>query len=103
MRLSKARSGSALQKAATSAIASAATTAHGCSASAWKAVIFSPNSAPRRSWMSQGACPYRSALARRHYLAASGAIDAPARLPSVSPFRRSTRSSWIFSCSFITP
>ena len=37
------------------------------------------------------------------YLVASGAIDAPTRLPRVLPFLRSTRSSWIFSWSFITP
>ena len=38
-----------------------------------------------------------------HYLLASGPMLAPARLPSVSPRRRRTRSSWIFSCSFMTP
>src|SRR6185436_13572811 len=42
-------------------------------------------------------------LLGRHQAMRSGARDVPARLPSVSPFLRNTRSSWIFSCSFITP
>ena len=51
MRLSKARPGSALQKAATSAMASVATTAKGDAASRPAPVIFSPNFATSVSWM----------------------------------------------------
>src|SRR5713226_1111388 len=50
IRLSKARSGSALQKAATSPMASTATTAKGLEASRLAAVILSPNFCVSRSW-----------------------------------------------------
>src|SRR5216684_6299718 len=50
IRLSKARSGSALQKAATSTMASTATTAKGLAASRLAPVIFWPNFCVSRSW-----------------------------------------------------
>ena len=61
-------------------MASDATTVHGCRASAWNAVMRSPNFAASRScraWAST-------------YFVASIAIDAPARLPIEAARRRRT-------------
>ena len=95
MRLSKERSRSFRQKVATSTMASVATTAKGLAASRFTPVMRSPKAATSRSWM---------AFASMGYFVASAAMEAPTRLPrETPPFLRRTRSSMIFSWSFITP